>query len=66
MPALEDCTPDLRRGLVAVCSWGGEVVLGGAEAVGAEGSVAGWHGGLFPLFRVVRVCWLVLLRWGSS
>ena len=27
--ALEDCTPDLRRGVVAVCRWGGAVVVGG-------------------------------------
>ena len=46
--ALEDCTPDLRRGLVTVCRWGGEVVVWGAEAGGAEGGVAGWCGGLFP------------------
>ena len=26
VPALEDCTPDLRQGVVAVCSWGREVV----------------------------------------
>ena len=37
--ALEDCTPDCRRGR--------EVVVWGAEAGGAEGSVAGWCGGLF-------------------
>ena len=49
MPALEDCNPDLRRGVVTVCRWGGEVVWG-AEAGGAEGGVAGWCGGLFPSF----------------
>ena len=52
VPALEDCTPDLRRGAVAVCRWGGKVVVGRAEAGGAEGGVAGWCCGLFPLFRV--------------
>ena len=30
--ALEDCNPDLRRGVVTVCRWGGEVVVWGAEA----------------------------------
>ena len=40
--ALEDCNPDLRRGVVTVCRWGGEVVVWGAEAGGAEGGVAGW------------------------
>ena len=35
VPALEDSTPDLRQGVVAVCRWGGEVVIGGAEAGGA-------------------------------
>ena len=66
MPALEDCTRDLRRGVVAVCRRGREVVVWGAEVGGTEGGVAGWCGGLFPLFRVVPVCWVVLLRWGSS
>ena len=66
VPALEDCTPDLWRGVVTVCSWGREVVVWGAEAGGAEGDVAGWCGGLFRLLRVVRVCPVVLLRWGSS
>ena len=33
VPALGDCTPDLRPGLVAVCRLGGEVVCGGADAV---------------------------------
>ena len=66
VPALEDCTPDLRRGVVTVCNWGGEVVLWGAEAGGAKGGVAGWCGGLFPLLRVVRVCWVVPLRGGPS
>ena len=41
VPALEDCNPDLRRGLVTVCRWGGEVVVWGAEAGSAEGGVAG-------------------------
>ena len=62
VPALEDCTPDPRQGVVAVCRLGGEVVVRGAEASGAQGCVAGWFGGLFPLFWVVRVCWLVPLR----
>ena len=66
VPALEDCTPDLRRGVVAVCRWGREVVVEGTEAGGAEGGVAGWCGGLFPLFRVVWVSCVVLLRWDSS
>ena len=66
LPALEDCTRDLCRGVVAVCRRGREVVVWGAEAGGTEGVVAGWCSGLFPLFRVVRVCWVVLLRWGSS
>ena len=53
--------------MVAVCRWGGgEVVLGGAEDGSAEGGVAGWGGRLFALFWVVRVCWVVPLRWGSS
>ena len=65
-PALEDCNPDLRRRLVAVCRWGREVVVWGAEAGGAEGGVAGWCGGLFPLLRVVWVCWVVVRRWSSS
>ena len=66
VPQLEDCTPDLRRGVVTVCRWGREVVVSGAEAIGAERGVAGWCGGLFPLLRVVRVRWVVLLRWGLS
>ena len=66
VPALEDCTPDLRRGLVAVCRWGREVVVWGAEDGGAEGHVAGWCGALFPLFWVVRVRWVVPVCWGSS
>ena len=66
MPALEDCNQDLRRGVVTVCRWGGRVVVWGAEAGGAEGGVAGWCGGLFPLLRAVRVCWVVRLRWGPS
>ena len=66
VPALEDCSPDLRRGVVTVCRWGGGVVVWGAEAGGAEGSVAGWCGGLFPLLRAVRVCWVVLLCWGPG
>ena len=64
MPALED--PDLRRGVVTVCRWGGEVVVWGAEAGGAEGGVAGWCSGLFPLLRAVRVRWVVPLRWSPS
>ena len=66
VPALEDRTPDLQRGVVAVCRGGREVVIWGAEAGSAEGRVAGSCGGLFPLFWVVRVRWLVPLRWGSS
>ena len=62
--ALEDCNPDLRRGVVTVCRWGGEVVVRGAEAGGAEGGVAVGRGGLFPLLRVVRVRWVVRLRLG--
>ena len=58
--ALEHCTPDLRRGVFAVCRWGGEVIVGDAE-----GGVPGWCSDLFPLFRVVHVCWVVPLRWGS-
>ena len=46
-PVIEDCTPDLRRGLVTVCRLGREVIVWGAEAGGAEGGVAGWCGGLF-------------------
>ena len=65
VPALEDCTPDLRQGVVTVCRWGREVVVCGAEASSAEGGVAGWCGGLFLLLRVVRVRWVVLLSWGS-
>ena len=42
MPALENCTPDFRRGVVAVCRWGGAVFIGGAEAGGAKGGVASW------------------------
>ena len=41
VPALKDCTPDLRRGLVIVCRWGREVVVWGAEAGRAEGGVGG-------------------------
>ena len=66
MPALEDSNPDLRRGVVTVCRWGGEVVVWGAEAGGAEGGAAGWCGGLFPLLRVVWVRWVVLLCSGLS
>ena len=36
------------------------------EAGGAEGGVAVGCGGPLPLFRMVRVCWVVLLRWGPS
>ena len=64
--ALEDCNPDLRRGVVTVCRPGGEVVVWGAEAGGAEGGVAVWRGGLFPLLQAVRVCWVVRLRSGPS
>ena len=66
VPALEDCTPDLRRGVVTVCRWGREVVVWGAEAGGMGGGVSGWCGGLFPVLRVVRVRFVVLLRWGPS
>ena len=66
VPALQNCNPDLRRGVVTVCRWGGEVVVWCAEAGGAEGGVAGRCGGLFPLLQAVRVRWLVLLRWGPS
>ena len=65
VPAPEDCTPDLRRGAITVCRWGREVVVWSAEAGSAEGGVAGWCGGLFPLLRLDRVCWVVVLRWGS-
>ena len=63
--ALEDCAPDLRGGVVAVCRREGGVVIGGAEAGSEEGDVAGWCGGLFPLFRTARVCPVVFLCWGS-
>ena len=66
MPALEDCTPDLRRCVVTVCRWGREIVVCSAAAGGAEGCVAVWCGGLFPLLRVVRVRWVVLLCCSSS
>ena len=66
VPVLEDCNPDLRRGVITVCRWGGEVVVPGAEAGGAEGGVAGWCAGLFLSLRGVRVRWVVLLRWGLS
>ena len=66
VPALEDCTRDLQPGSDAVCRKGEEVVVGFADAGGAEGGVAGWCGGLFPLFWLVWVCSVVLLRWGSS
>ena len=62
--ALEDCNPDLRWGVATVCRWGGEVVVRGAEACGAEGGVAVGRGGLFPLLRVVRVRWVVRLCLG--
>ena len=62
VPALEDCTPDLQRGVVAVCRWGrGGFLVGGTEVGGAEGGVAGGCGGTFPLFWVVLVCWVVPL-----
>ena len=63
---LEDCTPDLRRGVVAVCRWGREVVVWGAEAGSVKGGVAGWCGDLFPSFWVVRVRWVVPLCSASS
>ena len=65
VPALEDCTPDLRWGVVTVCRWGREVVVGDAEAGGAEGGVAVWWVGLCPLFRMVEVCRVIVPRWGS-
>ena len=52
--------------MVTVCRCRRLVIVWGVEAGGAEGGGAGWCGGLFPFFRVVRVCWVVLLRWGSS
>ena len=61
MSALEDGAQDFRRGVAAVCGRGGEVVIGGAEAGGAEGGVAV----LLPLFRVVWVRWVVFIRRGS-
>ena len=66
VPALEDCTPDLRQGVVSVCRSEREVVVWGAETGSAEGGVAGWCGGLFPLLRVVLVRLVVPLRWGLS
>ena len=66
VPGLEDCNLDLRRGVVAVCLSGREVVVWGAEAGDAEGGVAGWCARLFPLFPVVQVRWVVVLRWGLS
>ena len=66
VPALEDCNPDLRRGVVTVCRWGGEVIVWGAEAGCAEGGVAGWCDGLFRLLWAVQVRCVVLLRWGPS
>ena len=41
------------------------VVVGGAEAGGAEGGVAGWCVGLFQLFRMALVCRVILFRLGS-
>ena len=66
VPALKDCNPDLRRGLVTVCRWGG-----GGRRLGCGGRRRGGrcHGLVrcrFPLLWVVRVRWLVLLRWGPS
>ena len=66
VPALADSTPDLRRGVVAVFRWGREVVVWGAEADGSEGGAAGWCSGLFPLFGVIWVRLVVVLRWGSA
>ena len=48
VPALQDCTPDLRWGLVAVRRWGGEVVVGvlkpaARRAVSRLGAVACSH-----------------------
>ena len=63
--AFQDCTPDLWPGPVAVCRWRGRVLVGDVEAGGTEGGVAFGCGGLFPLFRLVRVCRVALLRWSS-
>ena len=64
VPASKDCTPDLQRGVASVCRPGREVVVWGAEAGGTDGGVAGWCCGLFSLFRVVGVCWVVLFTLG--
>ena len=53
VPALQDCTRDLRRGPLAVCTRGGEVVIGDAEAGGAEGGVVVGFGGALPFLRSV-------------
>ena len=37
VPALEDCTPDLLRWVLAVCRWGEEVMVGVGEAGRVEG-----------------------------
>ena len=66
VPALNDCTPDLRRVSLADRRWGGEVVLGGVEAGGAAGGIAVWCGGALPLLWVVWVRRVVVLRWGPS
>ena len=48
VPALEDCTPDLRRGVVTVCRWGGRSLSGlrrpaARRAVSRVGAVACSH-----------------------
>ena len=63
--AFQNCTPDLWQGPVAVCRWRRRVLVGDVEAGGTEGGVAVGCGGLFPLFRLVRVCRVALLRWSS-
>ena len=64
VPALEDCTPDLRRRWSLSVGGGGRSSSGvgspaARRAVSRVGAVAS-----FPLLRVVWVCWAVLLRWG--
>ena len=39
-------------------------MVGGAEAGGVEGSIAVLCDGLIPLFWMVLVCRVILLRWG--